>query len=115
MTAPTARELIQRLTDHLEHATDHNYQQALKAQARAFLAAKLSPAAKFVLNAVLPLSDEDLLYTCTDEQYAARMAAVALQAAANVVAPEAMPHRRKIRDEILAIAAELETFTTENR
>jgi hypothetical protein len=74
----------------------------------------LSPAAQAVFNAVLPASDEDALYTCTDEQYAARMAAVALQAAANAVAPEAMPHRRKIRDELLAIAAELETSTTEN-
>jgi hypothetical protein len=41
--SPAACELIQRLTDELEHATDHNYQQALKAQARAFLALEALP------------------------------------------------------------------------
>ena len=87
----------------------------------------LSPAAKFVLNAVLPLSDEDLLYTCTDEQYAARMAAVALRAAADQVVPEepepdqsamtfsdwnlkteSWDARMATRSAILAIAYELE-------
>jgi hypothetical protein len=43
------------------------------------------------------------------------VAAAALRAAAKVIAPEAMPHRRKIRAELLAIAAELETSTTKNR
>jgi len=114
MTAPTVRDLIQRLTDELEHATDHNYQQAFKAQARAFLASELSPAARSVLNAAFHAYDDENLYYATEEQHAGHIGAAVLKAAANAVAPEAMPHRRKIRDELLSIAAQLETFISEN-
>lgn len=62
----------------------------------------LSPAAQAVLDAALnALEGRD--------SYRYRLsAAAALRAAANAVAPEAAPHRRKIRAELLAIATELE-------
>jgi hypothetical protein len=68
----------------------------------------LSPAAQAVLDAAMQ-------YEINPECYSREIAAAALRAAAKVIAPEAMPHRRKIRAELLAIAAELETSTTENR
>jgi hypothetical protein len=68
----------------------------------------LSPAAQVVLDAAFPVYDEDNLYFVTCEQHAGRISAATLRAAAKVIAPEAMPHRRKIRAELLAIAAELE-------
>lgn len=114
MTAPTARDLIERLTDELEHATDHHYQQALKIQARAFLASDLSPAARSVLNAAFHACYDKNLYYLTEKQHAGHIGAAVLKAAANAVAPEAMPHRRTIRDELLSIAARLETFISEN-
>jgi len=82
---------------------------------------ELSPAAQAVLDAVMPLSDEDLLYTYTDKQYAGGMAAATLRAVADEVVPEhANPvgdahddarhdQRMRIRYKLLAIADELKT------
>jgi hypothetical protein len=61
----------------------------------------LSPAAQAVLDAALTAPEGRDSYRLS--------AAAALRAAANAVAPEAAPHRRKIRAELLAIAKELET------
>jgi hypothetical protein len=78
----------------------------------------LSPAAQAVLDAVMPLSDEDLLYTYTDKQYAGGMAAAALRATAerNEYKPNMSDEMEVMfsegwnshRKELLAIADELE-------
>ena len=80
----------------------------------------LSPAAKAVLDAAFPVYDEDEhLYVVSGEQHAGLIAAAALRAAADQVAPsDAMEPRnylpmalecQRIRAELLAIAAELES------
>ena len=62
----------------------------------------LSPAAQTVSNAAKSSLDWEAGYLPN------AVAAAALRAAADAVAPTAAPHRRKIRAELLAIAAELE-------
>jgi len=77
---------------------------------------ELSPAAQAVLDAVMPLSDEDLLYTYTDKQYAGGMAAAALRAVAaqmfpiNYVVIDNCQYEapNPEREQILSIANELE-------
>ena len=80
----------------------------------------LSPAAQSVLDAAFPVYDEDEhLYVVSGEQHAGLIAAAALRAAADQVAPsDAMEPRnylpmaiecQRIRAELLAIAAELES------
>ena len=79
----------------------------------------LSPAAQAVLDAAFPVYDEDEhLYVVSGEQHAGLIAAAALRAAADQVVPsDAMEPRnhipmalecQRIRDELLAIAYELE-------
>jgi len=93
----------------------------------------LSPAAQAVLDAAFPVyNDEETLYFVTGEQHAGHIAAAALRAAADQVAPHLeepdwgacnnghcdielyTDHQRK-RAKLLAIAAELETSTADNR
>ena len=66
------------------------------------MTAPLSPGAQAVLDAFA--ADNYGVWLEGDPE---RLAA-ALEAAADAVAPTAAPHRRKIRAELLAIAAELE-------
>lgn len=70
------------------------------------MATHLSPAAQAVLDAVMPLSDEDLLYTYTDKQYAGGMAAAALRAAADRCDPDWLA--LTVLHHLHSIAAELE-------
>ena len=82
--------------------------------------AELSPAAQAVLEATLPVYDDEYLYVLSMEEHAGKTAAAALRALADQVLPEEpeakaysareMKRRQRqgIRDEILAIAAELE-------
>jgi hypothetical protein len=84
--------------------------------------ADLSPAAQAVLDAAFPAYDDETLYVATGEQHAGKIAAAALQAAVDKVVPEenvddadyhclyakwAAEGKQEVRDEILAIAAEL--------
>ena len=62
----------------------------------------LSPAAAAVLDAFESSWDADPF------EIDIKALAAALRAVADAVAPTAAPHRRKIRAELLAIAAELE-------
>jgi len=90
----------------------------------------LSPAAQAVLDAAFPVyDDEETLYFVTGEQHAGHIAAAALRAAADQVVPDEpeipegdlvqetcrWDERAGIRAQLLAIAAELKTSTTENR
>lgn len=68
----------------------------------------LPPAAQAVLDAYNSGFDRPVAV-----HHKPRIAA-ALRAAANVIAPEAMPHRRKIRAEILTLAVELEQVADNN-
>ncbi len=70
----------------------------------------LSPAAQAVLNAAFLAYDEETLYVATCEQHAGKIAAAALRAAADQVVPEADYYENcdVVREELLAIAAELE-------
>lgn len=65
----------------------------------------LSPAAQAVLDAAKGASAHGPDDCLNDAQW---IAAAALRAAADAVAPEAMPHRRKIRAELHTIANELD-------
>ena len=62
----------------------------------------------FAAQAVLDAFDNQPFKKADGDLNVEGALAAALRASANVVAPEAMPHRRKIRAELLAIAAELE-------
>jgi len=79
----------------------------------------LSPAAQAVMDAALPVYDEETLYRATVEQHVGMIAAAALRAAADQVVPSDADEPRnylpmaiecqRIRYELLAIAAELES------
>lgn len=83
---------------------------------------ELSPATQAVLDAALPTYDDEHLYVATMEKHAGMIAAAALRAAADLVAPDdykcytrnlewdaGMEARTDaIREELLAIADELE-------
>ena len=79
---------------------------------------QLSPAAQAVLDAAFSVYDCEALYSLTEEQHASMIAAAALRAAADQVAPsDAVEPRnylpasiecQRIRKELLAIATELE-------
>ena len=76
----------------------------------------MSPAAQAVLDATFPVYDDETLYTATVEQHAGKIAAAALRAAADVIEPiDITPDHEWLLEQLLAIAAELETFITENR
>jgi hypothetical protein len=83
----------------------------------------LSPAAQAVMDAAFSAYDDETLYVATGEQHAGKIAAAALRAATDQVVPEenvddadyhclhakwAAQGRQEARDELLAIAAELE-------
>ena len=75
----------------------------------------LSPAAQAVLDAAFPIYDDETLDVATGEQHTGLIAAAALCAVADEVAPfEAMDidncwyeKRNPVREKILAIATEL--------
>lgn len=81
---------------------------------------ELSPAAKAVLDAALPVYDDEHLYVAPMEKHAGLIAAAALRAVAEIVAPvsyeDVYTHGRvdqyekedPIREKFLAIATELE-------
>ena len=82
--------------------------------------AELSPAAQAVQDAAWPAYDDETLYVATGEQHAGMIAAAALRTAADQVVPEpndtdkallslaAIRNHCKVRDRLLAIAAELD-------
>ena len=77
---------------------------------------ELSPAAQAVLDAVLPVYDDEYLYVAPMEKHAGMIAAAALHAAADAIAPVEneliddhwYEKKNPVREQLLAIAHELE-------
>ncbi len=101
------------MTDQLMDNLSNEEHEALLLMSEHGIAAPVSPAAKAVLDVAMQ-------YEINPECYSREIAAAALRAAADQVAPEpddidegslslaAIRNRCKVRDELLAIAAELE-------
>ncbi len=71
---------------------------------------ELSPDAQTVLNAVLPVYDDEHLYVATMKKHAGMIAAAAIKAVADQVEPDdgVSAEVRQVLRRILAIATELE-------